>query len=220
MQSSRETFNAWVHRFGIVSCILLFIGMTAFPVAISAVYGIWPKFSLLWPALVAAVLFMAPWWPGETIGYMPVMGPGALYMSYITGNTTNLRMPATVGTINALGIEPNTDECHTVAIIACGASVVTSVTVMAMGLLIAVPLKPVLEAPVLQPAFNFVIPALFGGLVAQTVLKAKSTFALFLIPLAACLLFRYCTKINSAYYMLAVIALSGVVFVMNYKRGK
>mgnify|MGYP000320280186 CR=1 FL=1 len=61
---------------------------------------------------VAVVLFMAPYLPSETIGYMSVMGPGALYLSYITGNVTNLRMPATIGTINALGIKPNTDECH------------------------------------------------------------------------------------------------------------
>lgn len=113
-------YHSWIHKFGILSSLFLFAAMTAFPIAASVIYGKWPDFKQLWPGFVAVILFMAPYWPGETIGYMSVMGPGALYMSYITGNVTNLRMPATVGTINSLGIKPNTDECHTMAIIACG----------------------------------------------------------------------------------------------------
>lgn len=73
-------YHRWIHRFGISSSLLLFVAMTAFPVAISFVYGIWPDFKALWPGFVAVILFMAPYWPAETIGYMSVMGPGALYM--------------------------------------------------------------------------------------------------------------------------------------------
>ena len=74
-------YHRWIHRFGISSSLLLLVAMTAFPVAISFVYGIWPDFKALWPGFVAVILFMAPYWPAETIGYMSVMGPGALYMS-------------------------------------------------------------------------------------------------------------------------------------------
>ena len=131
---------------------------------------------------------------------MSVMGPGALYMSYITGNVTNLRMPATVGTINSLGIKPNTDECHTMAIIACGASIITTVVIVALGVVIAAPLAPVLESPVIQPAFDYVVPALFGGLVAQTILKGKKQFLFFLAPLAICLFFFAFSTIIGWYF--------------------
>ena len=161
-------YHRWIHRFGISSSLLLLVAMTAFPVAISFVYGIWPDFKALWPGFVAVILFMAPYWPAETIGYMSVMGPGALYMSYITGNVTNLRMPATIGTINSLGIKPNTEECHTMAIIACGASVITTVVIVALG----------------------------------------------------CLFFCYFTAVNSAYYMLIAIAVSVIIYVMDYKKEK
>lgn len=213
-------YHRWIHRFGISSSLLLFVAMTAFPVAISFVYGIWPDFKALWPGFVAVILFMAPYWPAETIGYMSVMGPGALYMSYITGNVTNLRMPATIGTINSLGIKPNTEECHTMAIIACGASVITTVVIAALGVVIATPLAPVLESPVIKPAFDYVVPALFGGLVAQTVLKGKKQFLYFLVPLAICLFFCYFTAVNSAYYMLIAIAVSVIIYVMDYKKEK
>ena len=215
-----SNYQSWVHRFGIVSSLILLIAMTAFPIAASAIYGLWPDLGQLWPGFIAVILFMAPFWPAETIGYMSVMGPGALYMSYITGNVTNLRMPATVGTINSLGIKPNTDECHTLAIIACGASVITTVAVIAIGVVVAAPLEPVLNLPAIQPAFNYVVPALYGGLVAQTILKGKKQFLLYLIPLAVCLFFCYFTSVNSAYYMLIAIAISGAVHVLDYRRGK
>ena len=215
-----SNYQSWVHRFGIVSSLILLIAMTACPIAASAIYGLWPDLGQLWPGFIAVILFMAPFWPAETIGYMSVMGPGALYMSYITGNVTNLRMPATVGTINSLGIKPNTDECHTLAIIACGASVITTVAVIAIGVVVAAPLEPVLNLPAIQPAFNYVVPALFGGLVAQTILKGKKQFLLYLIPLAVCLFFCYFTSVNSAYYMLIAIAISGAVHVLDYRRGK
>ena len=220
MMKTTSSYQSWVHRFGIVSSLILLIAMTAFPIVASAVYGLWPDLGQLWPGFIAVILFMAPFWPAETIGYMSVMGPGALYMSYITGNVTNLRMPATVGTINSLGIKPNTDECHTLAISACGASVITTVAVIAIGVVIAAPLEPVLNLPAIQPAFNYVVPALFGGLVAQTILKGKKQFLLYLIPLAICLFFCYFTSVNSAYYMLIAIAISGIVHVLDYRRGK
>ena len=103
-----------------------------------------------------------------------------------------------------------------VAIIACGASVITSIVIVALGVVVSGPLTPIIQAPVLQPAFDYVVPALFGGLVAQTVIKGKKEIFRYLIPLAVCLFFCYCTKVASAYYMLIVIAVSAVVAVMDY----
>lgn len=216
----QSSYHSWIHKFGISTSLLLLLAMIGLPVAASTIFGIWPDFKALWPGFVAVVLFMAPYLPSETIGYMSVMGPGALYMSYITGNVTNLRMPATVGTINALGIEPNTDECHTLAIIACGASIITSIVIVAIGVVISAPLAPIIQAEALQPAFDYVVPALFGGLVAQSVIKGKKQIVLYLIPLAICLFFCYCTKVDSAYYMLIAIAISAIVAVMDYKKEK
>lgn len=77
-------------------------------------------------------------------------------------------------------------------------------------------INPTTGETVLQPAFDYVVPALFGGLVAQTVIKGKKEIFHYLIPLAVCLFFCYCTKVASAYYMLIVIAVSAAVAVMDY----
>jgi len=65
-----------------------------------------------------------------------------------------------------------------------------------------------------------VVPALFGGLVAQTILKGKKPFLFYLVPVAICLFFCYCTKVSSAYYMLLAIFVSAVIYVADYNRGK
>ena len=214
----RKQFTNWVHKFCIPTNAILVLAMFGFPVIVSAVYNTWPNWSQLIPAIVTLVVMMLPWWPAEYFGYMSVMGPGALYMSYITGNVTNLRMPATVGTINALGIEANTDECHTLSIIACGASNFTTIGLILVGLVLSVPLTPVLNAPALQPAFNMALPALFGGICAQTVFKkSPKEWLLWLIPLAVALFFTYIKKISGAYMMLIVTIIGAVVWFVKYK---
>ena len=208
---NKQQFSSWVHRFCIPTGLILLLLMVSYPFIVGFVYGIWPDWPQLIPAFVSLTLMMLPWWPSEYFGYMSTMGPGALYMSYLTGNVTNLRMPATVGTINSLGIEPNTDECHTMAIIACGASNLTTTVIILIGLVLSVPLEPILTAPELQPSFNMALPALFGGLCAQTLLKkSRREWAMWLIPLAAALFFTYVVPINSAYMML-IATLTGAV---------
>lgn len=213
---AREKWSRWVLNFGTFSNLLMLVAILSFPVGTSLVTGVWPDFEQLMPALLAVVIFILPWAPGETIGFMPVMGPGPLYMSYVTGNITNLKLPATVGTINSLGVEEGSDECHAISLIACGASSITVIVLVALGVLLAVPLKPVLEAPALKPAFDYAVPAIFGGLVAQTIFKNKTDAVLYLIPLAVTLFLTYCTSLNSAYFMLIVIVLSGAIRVGYY----
>ena len=220
MNEKTSLFSAWVHRFGIVSSSILLLGMIAFPITISTLYGVWPNWEQMLPAIVGVVAFMLPWLPGEIFGYMSIMGPGALYMSTITGNITNLRMPATVGTINSLGIEPNSDKCHTMAIVVCGGSIICSTVLLAAGVGLSSAVAPILQKEFLQPAFDYVVPALFGGLVAQTVLKSRKNFLFYLVPLVICFFFCYIVPINSAYYMLIAIACSAALFIFDYKRGK
>jgi hypothetical protein len=214
----RVEFNKWVHLFGISSNLLICAMMVGFPLTVSAVYDLWPSFQKMTPAFVSVTLILAPYWPAELIGYMSIMGPGSIYMSYITGNVTNLRMPVTMGTINILGIEPGSDECHVMSLIACGASVLTTVVILVLGVFIAMPLAPVLRSPALKPAFDYVVSALFGGLVAQTILKSKRDFLLYLPPLAINLYFCFFTKVNASYYMLIGLAVAVAISIVAHKK--
>ena len=97
----KKQFQNWVLNFGQISSGVLLLLMLLFPVAVSVVFNLWPDPATMIPATITVVLLLAPWWPGECIGYMTTLGPGALYMSYITGNVSNLRVPATLGPISS-----------------------------------------------------------------------------------------------------------------------
>lgn len=210
---TKQDFNNWIHKFCILTGLGLLILMIGYPILVSIIYGVWPNWTQVIPGIISLVLLLAPWWPGECLGYMTTMGPGALYLSYITGNVTNLRMPATVGTMNALGLEPNTDECHTMAIIACGASNFTTIGLLLIGIILAAPLTPILKSEAIQPAFNMALPALFGGLVAQSVFtKGKKEWGLWLVPLAVGLIFTYILPIPGAYNMLIIVLVAALTW--------
>lgn len=218
---TRESFNNWIHNFGRVTTIILFLLMCAVPVVASLLYDYWPSFVVIWPPMLAMILYLSPWWPAEYFAYMTTMGPGALYMSYSIGDVSNLRMPATIGTINILGIEPGSDLCHCMAIIACGASILVTIASATIAMVASVPLTPILSSPILEPGFNNMLPALFGGLVAQTVLtKRRKDFMLYLIPLAVVLFLRYFTSIQTSFHLLIAVIVGGIVyFFFDYKSG-
>ena len=215
-----KKFRRWVHNFGCSTSLFLFALMMLLPLLISMVYDLWPTFASLFPGCLSVTLMLSPWWPAETIGYMPIMGPGALYMSYITGNVTNLRMPVTVSVMNNLGLEPGSSECHTVAIIACGSSIIMSTIAVMVGLVFYKPLTPVMTSEFLAPGFNKVIPALLGGLNAQTVLKNSRSFLLFLLSLVINFTLGKLTGWNAAYIMLLAMAIVVVIAYFDYKNTK
>ena len=60
--------------------------------------------------------------------------------------------------------EPGTAEHEIVTTIAVATSAITTTLVIVVGVVLLVPLQPVLQSAALQPAFNNVVPALFGAL--------------------------------------------------------
>ncbi|MCI7789372.1 MAG: hypothetical protein MR531_01100 [Lachnospiraceae bacterium] len=53
---------------------------------------------------------------------------------------------------------------HIVSTISIATSSLVTIVVLAVGVLLMVPLQPVLQNPALQPAFDNVVPALFGAM--------------------------------------------------------
>ena len=85
------------------------------------------------------------------------------------------------------GTQVGTPENDIVSTLSVATSSLVTTVVLAVGVLCLVPLRPVLENPALAPAFNNVIPALFGALAFKYFSKSLK---LAVIPLAfMCVLF-------------------------------
>ena len=74
--------------------------------------------------------------------------------------------------------------------------------VIALGVVLIIPLRPVLEAEVLQPAFNNVVPALFGAMATRYFRKGKQIVAIPLVVMSLLFVFVPSMISNVAILML------------------
>lgn len=216
-KSGTAGFNSWVHKFGISSGLILMVLMLAVPIIICSVFDIWPPMGTLIPTFVAIVLMFLPFCFAESIAFTPIIGAGSVYMAYITGNTTALKLPCALGALAIAQVDQGTDEANAVSLVAVGTSSITVMGIILIGLALAAPLSPILNSPSLKPAFDNVVPALMGALLGTNMFgKAKYYIA----PMCIALIFGRLipTPISMAYYMLIAIAIALIVGFLSDKR--
>ena len=100
----------------------------------------------------------------ETITYVPMLGAGGSYLSFVTGNISNLKLPCALNALEQNEVSASSEEGEVISTIAIATSSIVTTVIIIIGVILIVPLTPVLSAPVLQPAFDQMLPALFGGL--------------------------------------------------------
>ena len=153
-----------VHRDGRFWNIGVMILLLAFPVTVAIMFGASPD----WGALVKGLIATAPmyWVVGviETVTYVPMLGAGGSYLSFVTGNISNLKLPCAINALEQNEVSANSEEGEVISTIAIATSSIVTTIIIIIGVVLIVPLTPVLNAPVLQPAFEQILPALFGGL--------------------------------------------------------
>ena len=153
-----------VHRDGTIWNLSVMVLLLLFPIRLIFMFGAMPD----WGALVMGLIATAPmyWAVGviETITYVPMLGAGGSYLSFVTGNISNLKLPCAINALEQNGVSANSEEGEVVSTIAIAVSSIVTTVIIILGVILIVPLTPLLEAPVLAPAFAQMLPALFGGL--------------------------------------------------------
>ena len=153
-----------VHRDGAIWNLSVMVLLMAFPVAVAIIFQVMPD----WAALGAGLIATAPlyWVVGviETVTFVPMLGAGGSYLSFVTGNISNLKMPCALNALEQNGVSANSEEGEVISTIAIATSSIVTTIIIIIGVICIVPLTPILEAPVLEPAFQQILPALFGGL--------------------------------------------------------
>ena len=156
----------------------------------------------------------------ETVTFVPMLGAGGSYLSFVTGNLSNLKLPCALSALEQNGVSANSEEGEIISTIAIATSSIVTTLIIIIGVVCIVPLTPVLEAPILVPAFEQMLPALFGGLGVAFVSKNwKIAIAPVLLMLV---LFIFVPALNSGtvgiMVPVSVLFTIGVARIM-YKRG-
>lgn len=153
-----------VHRDGAIWNIGVMILLLMFPLTVAAIFGAAPDWKALGLGLVATTPMY--WAVGiiETITFVPMLGAGGSYLSFVTGNISNLKLPCAINALEQNEVSASSEEGEVISTIAIATSSIVTTIIIVIGVICIVPLTPILEAPVLEPAFAQMLPALFGGL--------------------------------------------------------
>ena len=160
----QRTYMDSVHFYGRLWGLAAAFLILLFPVFVAILFRALPDpYGLLQGLLGVAPLF---WAVGiiEVFTYVPMLGAGGAYLSFVTGNLTNLKVPCALNAMDKAGVSPNSEEGEIISTIAIAVSSIVTTLIIALGVLLIAPLTPVLENPALTPAFDSVLPALFGAL--------------------------------------------------------
>ena len=153
-----------VHRDGKIWGISVAALIILVPVILCFVFSALPDWQALGKGLVATLPMY--WAVGliEIFTYVPMLGAGGTYLSFVTGNISNLKLPCAVDAMERAGTKPGTEEAEVISTISIAVSSIVTTVIIILGVIFIVPLQPILENPVLKPAFEMILPALFGGL--------------------------------------------------------
>lgn len=161
MRTSKEYLDS-IHRFGRVSALVSLGMMVALPFILGLWFNAMPDFMTVLKASVGLLALFLPITISEVLAYTPIIG-SAIYLSLITGNILNMKLPAAANAMKIMNVEQGSEKGDVLSSIAIGASSITTVAVMILGALLMVPLKPVLLLPEVKTATSYILPALFGG---------------------------------------------------------
>lgn len=209
-----------VHAAGRLWGFMALTLMLMAPAAICLYFDAWPPPG----AVLKALLGVAPmfWTVGiiEVITFVPMLGTGGSYLGFVTGNLTNLKVPAALNAMQAAKVKPGTEEGDVISTIAIASSSIVTTLLIALGVLLLGSLRPLLESPALRPAFDNILPAMFGALGVVFISRNPAIAAAPLLFMVV--LFILVPSLSSSVSILvplgALIAI-GVARVL-YKRGK
>ncbi len=220
MKKKNLTYLESVHRDGKIWGIAILLIIFAFPVAVSIVFGAVPK----WEALAKAMFATVPmyWAVGivEIFTYIPMLGAGGTYLSFVTGNISNLKLPCAVDAMERAGVKANDEEGEIISTISIAVSSIVTTLIILIGVVLIGVIAPVINNPVLTPAFDMILPALFGGLAVVFISKnAKLSIAPIILMLV---LFIFVPALNAG--TVGIMVPVGVLFTVAvarimYKRG-
>ena len=163
MKNERSYIDS-VHHAGRVWNLSVMVILMLFPAAVSVLFSA----PIDWRGFALGMIATAPmyWSVGliETFTYVPMLGAGGSYLAFVTGNITNLKAPAALNALELVKADIKTEEGEIVSTIAIAVSSIVTTLIIVLRVVLITPLTPILNSPELAPAFDQILPALFGAL--------------------------------------------------------
>ncbi len=214
-----EDFEKSVHRSGIIMNSIGLGLLFAVPFLFSLILNT----SINWKGWLSGILRVgATYLPiciVEFLIYVPILGAGASYLSFITGNIINMKLPCAYSAREIAGTSAGTKEDSIITTLSVATSSLVTMLVIFVGVLLLIPLTPILNDPTLKPAFDNLLPALFGALGCQYFSKSWKLTAIPVLFMTLLCIFVPSLISQTTTMMIVVGAMSIALSWFMYKKG-
>lgn len=213
-------YNRSIHRLGRISTAIAIFLILQVPVIMTITNADAFDLGKTAGAVTQVLMVYIPVCITEILSFSPALGQGGTYLAFITGNISNMKLPASVSGQNLLGVEPGSDEAEVASVLSIGVSTIVTMLILAIGMFFLQYLVPVLQHPVLKPGFDNIMPALIGAMLINYIVKSPK---LVIAPLAVALILSFTIPpaswgLNQGYSLLITIVIACVVgIIMNNK---
>lgn len=215
-----KEFNDGLHRIGRIMLCLSIVILVSVPFVVGAINGVMPDMKGVLSGFLRVGIIYVPVSIVEFLVYAPMLGVGGSYLSFITGNVTNMKIPCVMNAKDIAGTESGTPEHEIVSTISVATSAIVTTLVIVAGVIMLVPLQPILQNEALLPAFNNVVPALFGALGLKYFIKSPK---IAVIPLVSMSLLCILVPAAISQTSLLLLPSGGMALLIGYvlfKKGK
>lgn len=215
-----EKYNKMTHTIGRVVSIVALLMLIGAPFLIGRMLGAYPNIAATAKGFASVGLVWMVSSIAEFLIYTPMLGSGGGYLAFITGNLINMKIPCAVNARDAVGAKTGTKENEIISTLSIATSSLVTIIVLALGVAALTPLRPMLEMKELQPAFDNVVPALFGAM-AYKYYRKNMKIAVFPLIIMSILFILVPSLVGSTSFMIipsGAIAI-GVAF-FYYKKNK
>ena len=217
-QKNYETYLKSTHRLGRIVSMITLVLLVGAPFLIGTLLGAGPDLGAVARGFLSVGLVWTVSSVVEFLGYTPMLGAGGSYLAFITGNLINMKIPCAMNAKELVDAKSGTAENEVIATLSIATSALVTIVVLALGVVLLIPLQPVLQSPVLAPAFANVVPALFGAMAYKYYRKDP---LLALIPLSVMIiLFTLVPSLTSStsFMIIPAGALAIALAWMKYRR--
>lgn len=216
-----EKYNDRTHVYGRIACIVTLILLIGAPFVMGLYLGAMPSMPAFGKAFLAVGIVWFVSCIAEYLVYTPMLGAGGGYLAFMTGNLINMKIPCAVNARDIVGAKTGTPENEIISTLSIATASLVTVVVLALGVVLLIPLQPILQDPALQPAFENVVPALFGAMAYK---YFRNNMKIAIIPLTVMsLLFIFVPSLTSStsFMILPSGAIAiGIAYLMYKKRYK
>ena len=141
-----HTYSENTHFYGRIWSVVSVVMMMVFPIAAGAIFDAWPTAQAIGIGITGILIY---WAAGavEFISYTPLLGATSVYLGFVTGNLSNLKVPCALSCLDAENVKASTDEGDIIATVSTAVSSIVTILVIIFGVILiaATPLAELLN---------------------------------------------------------------------------